>query len=251
MANQIHLDNAPIQEAIIEIRTIASDNLNIEHFSSDDSEFSLEGYSYKDVVRGGALRLDIKKDGKVDPSILDQQLLGYRYENDDHKYVANFQKTRFIISRLAPYKNWERFREEAKKIWEIYVKEAKPIKSVRVATRFVNVLKIPLPIEDFADYFTTPPVIPEELPQGLSSYLSRFVFAHEDGQYSAAVTQSLEKIEKHPDGDFAPIIFDIDVSFNQQIEVNDIIWEHLDNLRNFKNRIFFSSLKEKTLTLFK
>ena len=76
------------------------------------------------------------------------------------------------------------------------------------------------------------------------------MFAHEDGKYSATVTQSFESIEKKPDGEYAPIIFDIDVSFNKQIEVDENIWEHLDNLRIFKNRIFFKNLTEKTLTLF-
>lgn len=249
MAQHRHLKYAPIREAVIEIRTIASENINIDEFNLNSPDFSLEGYVHKDVVKSGGFKIEIKE-GEVIPSTLSEQLLGYRCDSTDGKYVVNFQKTRYVISRLAPYEDWEKFINEAKRIWNVYVEKSQPVKVVRIATRFVNIINIPLPINDFGDFFIAPPVLPEALPQALSSFMSRFVFPHEDMKYAATITQSFEKIEKQLECEVAPVIFDIDVYLNEQIDVNDKIWEHLDNLRIFKNRIFFECLTEKTLSLF-
>jgi len=245
VAEQRHLNNAPIKEAVIEIRTIASDNFEITTFDSESSGFQLDGYSKKDILKSREFKFTLK-DSDIENQPTEPQLLGYRYCSNDQKYVVNFQKTAFIFSRLQPYEDWDTFKNEAKKLWDIYVDHAKPLKATRVATRFINVINIPLPIRDFSDYLTTPPEIPKELPQSLASFMFRMVLPDNDAKYFATITQSLE----HAESNFVPLLLDIDVYIQRQMDINKAIWEHLDNLRVFKNKIFFSTLQENTLSLF-
>jgi len=245
VAEQKHLANAPIKEAVIEIRTIASDGFEIELFDSDQSDFELDGYSKKDVLKSQEFEIKLE-DNDVKKQSVSAQLLGYRYCSDDQKHIVSFQKTAFTFSRLKPYENWDAFCGEAEKLWKIYIAKANPIKATRIATRFINIIDIPLPIRDFSDYLVSPPEIPDGLPQSISSYMSRIVFPNEDAKYFAIVTQSLERATE----EFAPILLDIDVFLQEQVDIDGAIWEHLENLRVFKDRIFFKSLHEQTVELF-
>ena len=99
-----------------------------------------------------------------------------------------------------------------------------------------------MPIKNFGDYLTAPPTVPDKLPQGVSSFLTRIVIQEPDIKADAIITQSLEQIIT----DKAPIMLDIDVfKYNPNgIDEKDA-WEILEKLRNFKNKIFFESITKK------
>ncbi len=118
---------------------------------------------------------------------------------------------------------------------------ARPEQVIRIATRFINQIKIPLPFNDFNEYLSKPLDIPEDLPQGVSNYLIRYVTNDESGKYYATVTQSFDHVESN----YLPFMLDIDTYVHGQFEISDEIWTHLEELRKFKNRIFFGNITEK------
>ena len=107
--------------------------------------------------------------------------IGYRYTSGDGKYIAQFKVDGFTLSRMEPYTVWEDVRSEAAKLWEIYHRVANVETITRLATRYTNVIRVPMDApKEFGEYLTCPPEVPKDLPQAVSSFLSRIVFHDPD-----------------------------------------------------------------------
>ena len=135
-------------------------------------------------------------------------------------------------------------RDEAYRLWQLYVDVASPELITKAALRYINHLKVPLPIMGFAEYLVAPPIVPGQLPHIVTSFLTRVIIVDSAIGAAANITQALDFIS---DGN---IILDIDVYKQAEfsVEGNDA-WEMLEKLRDFKNRIFFESVTERTLRL--
>jgi uncharacterized protein (TIGR04255 family) len=159
----------------------------------------------------------------------------------------------FTVSRLSPYGRWEELRAEASKWWDAFVRMASPVVVTRVAVRYVNAIKLPLPLGSFEEYLTCPPRIPTELPQGASAFIQRVVLPDEARNCISVVTQALEEpAVQQGNGDAITVLLDIDVFRSVRIEHKrfEELWRALDELRDQKNRLFFSHLTEKTVEMF-
>jgi uncharacterized protein (TIGR04255 family) len=104
-----------------------------------------------------------------------------------------------------------------------------------------------MPIKDFDEYLAAAPRVPEGLPQGVSSFLTRVVIHEPSVEANSIITQALESVV----GEVVPIILDIDV-FKLRPEgiEEESIWSTLENLRIIKNRIFFASITKKLKEMF-
>lgn len=176
--------------------------------------------------------------------------LGVRLHSPDEKFVLQVRTNGFTLSRLEPYETWENLVAEARRLWTIYNGGLEPEAIIRVATRFINQLKLPMkPGERFQEYLTKPPDVPEELPQGVLGFMQRMVILHPELDARTNLIQLLQ--EGVTPADHVPIILDIDVykMVNLPPETEDA-WNLLGELRIFKNAVFFASLTEKAVELF-
>ncbi len=117
--------------------------------------------------------------------------------------------------------------------------------------RSINKFDIPLfpqPMLDFNEYLTAAPIVPEGLPQGVNSFLTRVVIHDPGSDATAIITQAFEQIV---DPKFLPIILDIDVFQQKEVISEEVAWQALEELRHFKNKIFFASITEKAKELFR
>jgi uncharacterized protein (TIGR04255 family) len=238
------LSKAPITEALIDIRVKLPDSFDIRKL--DLYEKINEEYATRQEIRRFETKFEIK-DGQPlsDITVIKG---GYRYTSIDNLYVFQSRIDGFTLSRLEPYETWERLRREGRKLWHLYGEICSPT-IVRIALRYINKIMIPLPIRDFGDYFTAPPTVSEKLPQGVTSFFNRVVIHEPTIGANAIITTSMEPVSKP---DLVPIILDIDV-FKIKPEGFDeeAMWESLDRIRDFKNRIFYNSITERLLEVFK
>lgn len=162
----------------------------------------------------------------------------------DEKWVVQFRLDGFTVSRLQPYGTWGELKGKASALWAKYSVAAKPIKIVRLASRFINRVQLPIG-ESFEKTFLTNFVIGPTLPQSVAGYLLRVVIPFEEQQAVAIVTQSLE-------GNSTDCILDLD-AFSEQPQgfADSEMWERFDGLRDVKNRLFFGSFTEAALERFK
>lgn len=245
MAEYQVLRNAPIVEAVIDIRVKVKEDLLLEQLSELDSAISKEYPEKKERYKWEG-KLEFKK-GASPISTTTETIDGYMFISSDQKQIFQATLDGFTFSRLKPYETWEHFRDEAHRLWKLYRDVAFP-EITRVALRYINKMEFPLPIKDFSDYLTAPPIVPEGLPQGVSSFLTRVVIHEPEMDAAAIITQSLEQLVTP---NLLPIILDIDV-FKQKTEgiKEDEAWELLERLRHFENKIFFKSITEKAKEVF-
>lgn len=103
--------------------------------------------------------------------------------------------------------------------------------------------------EDFQEYLTKAPELAEELPQGLAGFFHRYVIPHPRTGARANLIMRLD--EGFAPADYVPIILDIDVYKMVDFEPDsESIWDLLEELRVYKNDVFFASITEKTVRLF-
>jgi len=244
MIDKRHLPHAPIKEALIDIQIALPEKVTMEALNSKYAQIA-DQYPKHETLQRGEFGLH-NDEGQPTKVTIGQSVVGYRYTSEDGRRVAQFRTDGFTFSRLEPYDTWEEMKEEAVRLWEIYAASASPDPITRVGTRYINVLKLPLNTE-LKEYLTAPPTIPEGLNQELSSFLTRVEIRDPTIGAHGILTQALEGVHE----DYAPIVLDIDVFISRQFDPQDQeFWNSLDQLRDFKNTVFFESITEKSMGLF-
>ena len=118
----------------------------------------------------------------------------------------------------------------------------------QLAVRYINRITLPAGAITFETYLRAAPVIPSELPQYMSSFLTRVTIFDPQTDIAAHVAQALEA---NTPGQHLRVILDIDTYKPSEFAIDGpMIEQTLQQLRNFKNTIFFNSLTEETLRQF-
>ncbi len=237
------LKKAPITEALIDLRVKLPSTVDVAIIDSLFEKIK-ERYPVRQVHKLSHFSLQILDD--VPKTSAEQNINGYRYISSDKKQIVQARLDGFTFSRLHPYTEWKDLRDEARRIWQLYKEITKPV-ITRVALRYINNLNIPLPIKDFEEYLSAPPIVPNGLPQEVGSFLTRVSIGEpEIPGVNAFITQALEPSQLTPEITRIPVILDIDVfRYEPNGLAEDDAWYTIEQLRDFKNRIFFQSITEK------
>ena len=246
MARQRHLSKAPIVEAIIDFRVKLPSDYNVTNLLSLKKKLRKD---YPLVEEMRVFESGTRIEGKaVEQTVKDRGLQGYFFKSPDGRNIAQFRQDGFTFSRLSPYTDWETVLAQAEPLWQSYVKVATPELITRLATRYINRMDLPLPMSNFREYLTAPPTIPKSLPQAISRFLTRLTMHDPELDMAAHVTQALEKSSKP---NYIAIILDIDAFRQKDFGFRESeIWPTFKQLHDFKNRIFFDSIREATARLF-
>ena len=170
MAKIRHLEKAPIIEAIIDIRVRPSPNQNLSQLLSIHSHISKEYPHKSDRVRmQGTFNVN-KREVESSSSIH-----GYIFTSEDKKQVVQARMDGFSFSRLEPYECWENLREEALRLWKIYLEVVTPALVTRVALRYINKLEFPTQVKNISDWLTSPPAVPKPFLKMQTGFFSRNV----------------------------------------------------------------------------
>lgn len=247
MAKYSLLPNVPITEALIDIRIKAREDFDVARFLALHDAISGQ-YPEKKTRHKWEGRFEFKK-GETPVTATTEKIDGYIFTSADGKQLLQARIDGFTFNRLNPYDKWETFRDEAFRLWGLYKELVSP-EIIRVALRFINKINIPLSSQvalNFDDYLTAGPIVPNELPQGISSFLTRVIIHDPEIDAAAVITQAFEQII---DPKLIPIILDIDAFKQKEVLSEEEAWQTLEKLRHFKNKIFFASITEKTKELF-
>jgi len=250
MEEVIHFPNAPITEALLDIRVKLPGQTDLEKLATFHDAIKQQYPSKQERL---AWRGHVEIKASPVPEVSQSAAGGpdgYLFTSGDGRHVVQARLDGFTFSRLKPYDKWTTLRDEAKELWQRYVQIASPDTVTRIALRYINRIEIPLPMRDFKDYILTTPEIAPDLPQGLESFFMRLVIPDPKGQAVAIVTEAVEPVDEAHKR--LPLIFDIDVfravAFNVQ---DNSMWETFEYLHDLKNEIFFKSLTPKAKELFR
>jgi len=172
---------------------------------------------------------------------------GVQFVSEDGKQIVQFRRDGFTFNRLFPYECWDRVKEEALTLWEIY-KAVTNVETVsRLALRYIN--KISFEQGETPERILNLPFCLPAFPELLiRNFVYQSTVKHAKSNYSAIFTLAREKVihEGPP-----LLIFDIDVFSERLCEAEtDQLFSTLEELRNFKNDLFFKSITDKGIKKF-
>jgi uncharacterized protein (TIGR04255 family) len=241
-----HLPNAPITEAIIDLRAELPSEISLSDLARFQSGIE-DRFSERTERRPFKTRIEIQGDvPKIHTS--SPKADGYLFTSSSEQLIAQARLDGFTLSRLQPYHSGDKLIEEARDLWHRYLQVARPRKVTRLAVRNVNRIEMEAgsPLER---YVLTVPEIARSLPQILEGFFLRLLLPDASGAH-AIVTETFGEIR--PETLVIPLILDIDAFREVDLGPDDAeIWQVVAELRAFKNRIFFNSLTAQCLETYR
>lgn len=246
MARIRHLQRAPVKEAIIDLRATVPESFDARSFIDLKIDLAERYPSANEMLRmEGGVQVE---EGRVSSFTRHHGLRGYLFRSSDGLQVVQFRIDGFTFSRLEPYTSWDEVFPEAFTLWQLFARKARVELATRLAVRYINRLRLPAATRDFSRYLVAPPAVPSELRVPVSAFLSRVLLHDAQHGLSANVTQAFEG---GVDPAVTGVLLDIDAFAAEQRQVEDeAIRDRFERLREFKNRIFFSSITEEAARLF-
>lgn len=245
MTEPEHLENAPIAEALLDIRVVLPQKVSADELAGVQARFKAK-YPTRQVRKlwTGAVEF---RPGEDPVAKAAEGPKGFLFSSADGKEVVQAREDGFSFSRLHPYTNWEQFSESARSAWEAYTTVLKPRSVIRIALRYINRIPLPLPFSDIRDYVATGPMIAPELPQLMKAFFLRVVVQDEQTKATVVITETMEEPK---DESTMPLILDIDAYRTGAFPTEgDKLWTQLGHLHELKNRVFFSSITDATKDL--
>jgi len=247
------LARPPIKEAILQLLVDPSDS-----FSPDllKKFVEAENKEYpKSLAQRETLIQFMSGDDGQHTGVTDKGFNGYKISSDDGLNIVQVYKDRLAISRLDSYSSWEILLAEAQRIWDVYKDIVAPKAVKGVSVRYINHFILPSDMKNFEDYLESTPSIPKELPQGLASFYVNYKVPDPDMKAVASVQLLFEgvRFDEGSQEPKLPVVLDTDIQmiFDTAAEDKETIWDNFSKLHDFKNKVFFNTVKEKTLEMFR
>lgn len=247
-----HLPKAPIIEAVIEIRARAEASWD-EAGAGFRLKEALPDYPIVQQLARASfeIRFGVEESAEpvdaASPTVVEPGWLGARMESTDGRFVAKFTRDAFSLSRLTPYEDWDRFRSESMRLWEIYRGVRSPSEVLRLGVRFINRLDAPIQGLEFSDYFSGLGDPPDGFPT--AAFLHKNSLAVPGHPYMVNLVRTFQPPEQ-ADASTLALLLDIDVFCVEPCSVDlRTIEDRLADLHYLKNRVFFGTLTQKALDL--
>lgn len=242
-----HLPSAPIVEAVIDIRAKSSVTLD-EAITRAFFEPRVEGYSFLDSQQEFSHEVTFGVDIPPKPTTV-SAWKGVRFRSADEKTLVQFNRDGFVFSRLAPYQNWAAFSDEGLHLWRIYCNLAKPEEINRLGLRFINRIELPAGEGDLGKYISPAPQSPRGIDLPFFGFLYQETLAVPEHHYAINLIRTIQPPQ---DNGGIAIIVDIDVFTVQGVMFDEKrVAGMLEDMRWLKNKIFFGSVTDQALEVFR
>jgi uncharacterized protein (TIGR04255 family) len=237
VARKRQLARPPIKEALIDIQLAQPLS---EAFAQQLDGMSIPGYPKKIPLHFQQWDIQVAEVQAVTRN----ELYGWRFESEDGSKILQVRRNGIGFSIVRGYIDWNEIKSLTQHFWASFLERvAQPVVN-RLATRYINVIDVPLTGDlRFETYLAAPPPLPESLPQHIRQFLLRV-----EVPFSADVFAIIIQTLDVPSPTIVPVILDIDVQMHREIPGDSRdVWAALDTLREIGNDIFFSSVTEKAL----
>ncbi len=167
----------------------------------------------------------------------------------DDKYVVQVRADSFAFSRLQPYVSWESFLAHTLQSWKAYIETLSPTQILDVRLRYVNKVNLPNPFRA-EEYFLTRITHHESLPDVFTNVFFSLSLQGPNGA-TGNVGYFLDAARSTPTEISNVLQIDVYKSVAIDSGAEKELAQALEDLRDFKNQIFFLSITEKTKDLFR
>jgi uncharacterized protein (TIGR04255 family) len=134
MTQTKHYSKAPITEALIDFRVAHLGENSLKEIRNLQQILSEDYPECEEIIFAQG---QFQQMGSNVTATASQAPLGCRLVSSDKTKVLQARLDGFTLSQLEPYKTWELLKNEAKRLWEIYIEVAHPKIIERVAVRYI------------------------------------------------------------------------------------------------------------------
>lgn len=245
-----HLKNAPIQEAVLHIRS-SLDRTDPRNGRPVPYRPSVEEIEKRGLKFERYIFLQEQFPPFVAVPKENNPVVGYRFSTEDKKWVLQWFKDGGVsLSRLAPYESWKGFVDFATPLFEFAIAETELSETRSVGLRYINRFPISSPDDLFKKYFRSRGDDPGIDGCVRKEFVSMSRFQLPDENTSLTVSRNLlEQIQNGRHALFAILDIDI-VTAPRGVSSWMDIWSVANHLRDLKNQVFFSQFTSKGLEAF-
>lgn len=243
MGQSRHYQNAPITEAIIDLRVEPVSGLSGDALELvGDSEKDLYPDRKPILMGTGYLQW-----GEQVSAAATASPVGTRFVSTDGKVIWQARPDGFTISRLAPYDRWESFRDEARRLWTIY-RDRMQIPSIqRIAVRYINRFDIPCNRLRLKDYFRTYPEVSPELNDEPAGLLLHLRIPQSDLLGEVLINQALVPPATETG---RSVVLDLDLYRAESVPAEEEpLWKLFEDLHVRKNQVFEACITDRAREL--
>ena len=236
-----HYSHAPIKEAIFDVR-VAGGNTSV--LQIDDALHSIRDEYTSRQELFSAPQFELKMTMGAPPAFnVGPTLNGFRYGNASGTQLMQARADGFSFNLLGCYENWENFSGEVRRLWEIYLTARQPQVITRVGLRYINHFVFAEANINLSEYFAVYPTMPANFFENANGFEMQISAPQTDLEAMLLLTQGT--IMASPDK--PALLLDIDV-FREGLRWNpagrEELWNYASRLRQRKNQVFESCLKE-------
>lgn len=241
-----HYPNAPITEAIIDLRVHPSIPDLPSRIKSLSSRITSD-YPETEEIFEAVGQMEFRP-GATASATANQRWIGMKGFGFDRRQIYQFLTAGFTFSRLAPYDSWKAFADSARELWSLYRESLPPEKVIRLAVRYINRIDIPGDTIDLKEYFRTSPEVSPDLPQTLEGFFMQLRIPIAGLPGLTLVNQTIIPPEKEG---FVSVVLDIDLFLKENIPQSEPeIWDSFERLHTKKNEVFEACITNSARKLF-
>lgn len=171
-----------------------------------------------------------------------------RFLDNDGRVLVQLGQNLLTVNHLRPYTSWEDFFPLIEKVFNTYCEIAQPKSLQHIGVRYINRIDIPKSRINLEDYFKFRPLIPEDLPQDIGTFLIGVRLPSE----SSRDTLHIQLATANPEViDALSLILEISYIFSNPGEVTlGSVLQRVDVAHKHVESAFESCLKEELKQLF-
>jgi uncharacterized protein (TIGR04255 family) len=232
--------NAPITEAIIQLRVVPRDNTT--HDDLLQCRVGLEQtYPLMKEINESVGHFELGQ--KVTASASSKHV-GAVFTDQIPSKAFQVRFDGFSMSRFAPYCGWEQFRDEARTMWDRYRAAVRPVRIERIAVRYINRLDLPGPRVELKNYLHTYPEFADGHADELDGFFLQVHSPVPDLKGRLIVNETLVDA---PRPGLVSVALDIDLVRTEDLpQAENDVWQLIETMRLHKNKIFEACITNLT-----
>lgn len=221
-----HLDNSPLQDAILEFQVSPLVDIVPDVVKGwDIPEYSLAAIAQSKQF---SFITDFKTTSEVHTE--SAPIEGVVCRDESQGFIVHYMRDRFTINKKKPYTDFSHLMKEAQRLWHLYAESFKPDQITRIGLRYINEIVL----ERNVNYYLSPDVLPPITEQLNDSTNFYHRYEMENQPLNTNIQIFADKKEKK-------LFVDIDCYSSRPFSYDEeSVWKsELPSLRDFKNRLFF------------
>jgi uncharacterized protein (TIGR04255 family) len=230
-----HYANAPIIEAIIDIRVRMPTTFTFDDLKKAQAGVAAD-YPVAEALHESQLEMR-QGPGPFDEEMQRRTMRSPIFRSEDRRRVWQSRRDGFTFSQLKPYESWKDFVVAASSAWASYREAMKPEAITRLALKYVNRFDIPEPVKELKNFLRTVPEVSPDLPEArVSGLFMQLQIPQPDLEAMLVLTEAMVP---PPQVGIASVVLDIEVFRQNNLSQLDAeVWSYFDKLRERKNQVF-------------